>query len=454
MRSFAIAAALLALATSSRAAEPPPDKTWRVELERSTFGPLAVLATATPTSADGFVLRSSSGALSLIRQMPGARGPVVRIDDALWSFEFRREGEGWRGASVASRRGDGATLTIRPDGAVSGNIEAGWFRGPLRASPTQDAAPLRDYAAVVEALDGVVAASIYDPGLVRSEPYRGYIEGLRKVAALSRDDLDLLVASRWSWPEAPGASHFELRRSAIPAADLAKGFDAIRVGGREVVLEHGDGVSVLTVSTMMGTDTYEQIGAAWAGIIDRDPPAVIIDLRGNPGGAFAVQPLVAPLVRAPRDIGVFVSRKGVNGAPAPPGRAAMVASPAFDGTSLVGFWREVQASPRLKVTARPAARSYGGRVFVLVNSRTASAAEMAAHALRGAGARLVGERTAGRMLSGAYFDLPEGFQAYVPIADYYAEGEVRIEGRGLTPDLPVAGADAKDAALAAIRAGR
>lgn len=446
-----LAAAIAAVGSLAFAAEPPPSTTWRIELERSTFGPVAILATARPTSEDAFTLRSSSGALEAIRAMPGARAPIVRIDDALWSFEFRRLGDGWRGTSLASRRGDGATLTLGADGGASGAIEAGWFRGSFRASPAPGDKPLRNYPAVVAALETVLGASMYDPGYVRTAAYQRYIEGLRNVAGRSRDDLDVLIASRWSWPEAAGASHFELRRSAIPAADLAKGFDVMRVGGKGVAVEHLDGVSVLSVSTMMGLDTYDQIGAAWNEILDRNPPATIIDLRGNPGGAFAVQPLLAPLMREPRDIGVFVSRQGVSGRPAPPGRAAMAAAPAFDGTSLIRFWREVQAAPRLKVTATPAPRSYAGRVFVLIDGRTASAAEMAAHALRGAGARLVGEKTAGRMLSGAYFDLPEGFQAYVPIADYYAEGEVRIEGAGVTPDVAVTGPAARDAALALVR---
>ena len=45
------------------------------------------------------------------------------------------------------------------------------------------------------------------------------------------------------------------------------------------------------------------------------------------------------------------------------------------------------------------------------------------------------------------FDLPGGFQLSLPIADYYSMANGRIEGRGVTPDVPTDPVDALDVAL-------
>ena len=62
----------------------------------------------------------------------------------------------------------------------------------------------------------------------------------------------------------------------------------------------------------------------------------------------------------------------------------------------------------------------------------ASAAEMAADAFRASGiATLVGERTAGEMLSQSMFDIADGFIVTLPVADFYSMQHGRIEGVGV-----------------------
>ena len=75
---------------------------------------------------------------------------------------------------------------------------------------------------------------------------------------------------------------------------------------------------------------------------------------------------------------------------------------------------------------------------MLINHRTASAAELAADALLAPGrAVLVGEKTGGQMLSQKMYDLPQGLQLFLPIADYYSFHSGRIEGVGVMPQVVV-----------------
>ena len=91
---------------------------------------------------------------------------------------------------------------------------------------------------------------------------------------------------------------------------------------------------------------------------------------------------------------------------------------------------------------------YTGPVYVLISKRTASAAELATDALRGSGRALViGENTAGEMLSQKIFDLPGGFHLSLPVEDYYSISNGRIEGSGIKPAIGTDAADALNTAL-------
>ena len=93
-------------------------------------------------------------------------------------------------------------------------------------------------------------------------------------------------------------------------------------------------------------------------------------------------------------------------------------------------------------------RVFQGRVFVLTSKRTASAAELATDALKSsARAIIIGEKTAGEMLSQKIFDVPGGFQLSLPIADYYSAENGRIEGVGVKPDFEMDAAAALEFAL-------
>ena len=60
---------------------------------------------------------------------------------------------------------------------------------------------------------------------------------------------------------------------------------------------------------------------------------------------------------------------------------------------------------------------------------------------------LVGEQTAGQMLSQKMFDVSHGLQIFLPIADYYSSESGRIEGVGIAPDVDVEAGSALIVAL-------
>jgi carboxyl-terminal processing protease len=206
--------------------------------------------------------------------------------------------------------------------------------------------------------------------------------------------------------------------------------------------------AILTVNTMMGADTIEAIDAAYSEIVARKARKLIIDLRRNDGGAFAVVPLIGHLIDKPIDAGVFVVGSWYVDHQRPPGPADFPSAKPWRGYSVRAFQADVLTRPLTSYRIDPMQPLFQGPVFVLTSARSISAAEIAADALQSIGlAKIIGEKTPGVVLSSKLFDIPGGFWLRVPIADYYSIRNARLEGSGVTPDISVSADQALDVAL-------
>ena len=303
------------------------------------------------------------------------------------------------------------------------------------------------YPALARSIAETIRAHHYDPAELETLAYLAIEQAIADLAEAVDSDDAFLSGFSEIWKDGP-FSHVALNRAQGTADDLAAYLDSMEVGGGGAVLSWQDNVAVLTVNTMMGTDTIEEIGAAYQVIAERGADVLVIDLRMNEGGAFAVRPLVGHLMQAPYIAGGFVSQPWNNASDAPPTLEDMKNVEPWRGWSVRRFWSDAQAQPLTVVQFEPMEPVFDGRVYVLTSARTASAAELAADALRGSGrATIVGERTAGQMLSQKIYDVEGGYHLSLPIADYFSAVNGRIEGAGVEPDIEASAEDAMKMAL-------
>lgn len=295
----------------------------------------------------------------------------------------------------------------------------------------------QDYLNIVAKIEQVMQAHHYKPDELLSKDYQATVGAMKQLATRVESKQEFVRGFNEIWQSGP-FSHVNMVTSEHTAQQMASYLDTMRVGGRGAQLTWHDKVPILTVNTMMGIDTIEQIKSAYQEIHQNNAKALIIDLRSNEGGAFATRPLVSHLINTPLEAGYFISQKWTaHNARLPSSQELKNVEP-WNGWSIVAFWNEVQKVPVIKAEFQPASLTLKLPVYVLISQKTSSAAEFATEALQSVGrVTVIGEPSAGKMLSQKPFDLSHQLQLFIPIADYYSMKTGRIEGNPIQPDVLV-----------------
>lgn len=145
----------------------------------------------------------------------------------------------------------------------------------------------------------------------------------------------------------------------------------------------------------------------------RSADGIVIDLRGNPGGLAAmIMGLAGHFMSDRATLGVMKTRESELKFP---------------------------ANPRLVNAAGDRVEPYKGPVAILVDGMTGSASECFTGGLQSLGrARVFGQTSMGQALPALFDRLPNGDILIHAWGDFVTGTGVRIEGRGVVPDEPVA----------------
>jgi carboxyl-terminal processing protease len=167
-----------------------------------------------------------------------------------------------------------------------------------------------------------------------------------------------------------------------------------------------DSVGVLRI-THFTDQTAKEVAEVLGELRRAGAAALVLDLRGNPGGVLQAAVSVADLFV---ETGALVSTRG----------------------------RVADQNQEFRATGRAAAARFP--LVVLVDKGSASASEIVAGAIRDSRRGvLVGQRTFGKGSVQSVRQLPDGSGLALTTAYYYTPAGTRIHGAGLTPDVEVEG---------------
>jgi carboxyl-terminal processing protease len=167
----------------------------------------------------------------------------------------------------------------------------------------------------------------------------------------------------------------------------------------------GAGIGYIQL-TQFSERTGAEFGQALKRLRTQGAQALVLDLRNNPGGLLDA--------------------------------AVAVAEPFFKPGELIVYTKGRTADSRQELRAGPSAGGLHLPVAMLVNSGTASAAEIVAGALKDtARAVVVGETTFGKGSVQSIFQLKNGEALRLTTARYYTPSGVSIHEKGIDPQVPV-----------------
>jgi carboxyl-terminal processing protease len=198
-------------------------------------------------------------------------------------------------------------------------------------------------------------------------------------------------------------------------------------------------VRVATFPGAVGVDFARDLDAAIADLKRLGCTRLIVDLRGNVGGGLGSLRLMSYLCPGKLPVGYSLTRyrlrKGFRKEKLtridkiPSNKAALL-------LMALRFLVLQRDRSMALVTEGLGPQPFHGRIVVLINGFTHSAAEMvASFALENDVATLVGTRTSGEVLGGANFGLAARYRLRMPIAGWYTWSDLCIEGTGIHPGV-------------------
>jgi len=294
--------------------------------------------------------------------------------------------------------------------------------------------------ALVERAIATGEAAIANPEFVSGEAWAAFTRTLRDPEVQALDD----VAFHRAFNEAADAlpfTHFRLHWQPGVRDDNQDDAPAIRLSWP------GERVAMVQMRMFEGDPAV--ITATLNEVMRSDAEALIIDLRGTPGGSF---PTATALSRALRreaiDAGAFLTRAWFAQHGDYPDADQYAGIAAVEELDLATFAAQLRRDGAARLIL-PAHKDpiFEGRLVILTDGDTASTCEPLVYLLQQQGVPVIGERTAGAMLSAEHFPLDDTFRLFVPVADYVTPDLVRLDHRGVRPDIEVPADQALERAL-------
>jgi hypothetical protein len=310
---------------------------------------------------------------------------------------------------------------------LNGNYEQrGWLRGTKRMNSKMN------YLQLIEQLIHISEEKLYNPSLIKKRKWKKFKKKMLALAPKISDDAELIVAYNNYARKLP-FSHYGLSKTDGFQIKTKKEKSVERLEFKDL----GNQINYLKVHNFFGTAT--EVDQVFKQILENNPEHLIIDLRDNPGGsAEAGIQLARYFVNQSYYAGIFLTQKWFNQQKEIPKVEDYTNLPNFNQANFKLIQKGIHEEKGLCLRVDPAEQQFKGKLYILINSKTASTSEPIVYSIKQYNLGLViGEKTKGAMLNGEAFIAQDSYKLWVPTADYYTADGRKIDGTGVAPDIKV-----------------
>lgn len=298
-----------------------------------------------------------------------------------------------------------------------------------------------DYTGLAQQLLDTTRRYIYDKSLLERRGWKKFERKLTKIAGKAADDAEMFFGVNMQCSALP-FSHFNLILLSQAELNTLDEPSSGNITWKEI-----DPRTAYVEIKSFGGEAKE-MDSIFLQIMEHPYHNLIVDLRDNPGGGIQAG-LAFGKYTCPLELnaGYFVTNQFYANHQTNQ-NAALENLPATKSRTTMEFIQELKSSEGRKLVVSPGNTVFKARIYVLTSQKTASTCEPIVYALKSNKlATIVGEKTAGAMLSSSPFYLKDNFTLILPLADYYTVDNKRLDLLGVEPDIPIAADNALEHVL-------
>jgi hypothetical protein len=278
----------------------------------------------------------------------------------------------------------------------------------------------KDYGQIAEDIIKITEENIFDPQIIQSKKWKEVRTKMLSTASTASDDLEFQTGF-FALVRNIGFSHYYIFKNITSLSKTSQKPSLEEINSNTVILKIGSFLEkVENIKPLL--DTIQQ--KAYSNLI--------IDLRDNTGGNFKPASLIANFLTDKEFIsGFFPNKNWYQEYDRLPDKQDIEKFCIIDGDST-----NINSKYGFYISSKRNKNSFKGNVYFLVNKKTGSTAEALVIGAKEYNlGKIIGENTAGALLSAGRFKIDDDIMLLVPVNDFISYNGYRVDQKGIEPDI-------------------